>query len=107
VSLWVKRRVNVLDILFLRINIFHFLSFSFKLGWNRKVSLTSRVMTIGIAHFGTLRPQEGLGFKPNGVPNGTPIFFFSMIFDLRCQWLVSLSKLLCFGKKKEKVTLIP
>jgi hypothetical protein len=79
VSLWVKRRVNVLDILLLRIDIFNFLSFSFKLGWNKKVGLASRVMTIGVAHFGTLRPQKGLGFKPNGVPNGTPIILFSMI----------------------------
>jgi hypothetical protein len=36
-------------------------------------------MTIGITHFRTLRPQKGLGFKPNGVPNGTPIISFSMI----------------------------
>jgi len=51
VTLGVKRRVDVLDILFLRINIFNFLSFGFKLGWNKKVSLTSKVMTIGIALF--------------------------------------------------------
>jgi hypothetical protein len=86
VTLGVKRRVDVLDILFLRINIFNFLSFGFKLGWNKKVSLTSKVMTIGIAHFGTLRPEKGLGFKPNGVPNGTPITLLSMIFDVGCQW---------------------
>jgi hypothetical protein len=36
-------------------------------------------MTIGITHFGILKPQKGLGFKPNGVPNGTPNIIFSMI----------------------------
>lgn len=82
-SLGDKRRVNVLDILFLRINIFNFLSFGLKLGWNKMVSLTSKVMTIGIAHFGTSGPKKGLGFKPKGVPNGT-LLLFCRDLDLGC-----------------------
>jgi len=50
-----------------------------------------------------LRPEKGLGFKPNGVPNGTPITLLSMIFDLGCQWLVNLGLLLCFEKEEKKL----